>query len=62
MAGKLIKRLDKNDLVYILADYFEVDVKAVSLLPSIVTEGSGMSEHDVATVTAEVDITDSDLI
>ena len=61
MVGKLIRHLDKNDLIFILADYFGVDVKDVNLLPFITTEGYGMAEHEVASVRAEVDISDNTL-
>ena len=56
--SKLIRHLDKNDLIFILADYFGVEAKDVNLLPFITTEGY---EHNVASVRAEVDISNSKL-
>ena len=54
--SKLIRHLDKNDLIFILADYFGVEVNDVNLLPFITTEGYGLDEHDVASVRAEINI------
>jgi hypothetical protein len=47
--------LDENDLVYVLADYFDVGVEDVDLIPFITTEGYGMNEHDALSVRAEID-------
>lgn len=52
----LIRHLDKNDLIYILADYFDVKVEDVHLIPFITTEGYGMNEHDVPSIRAEVNL------
>ena len=54
--SKLIRHLDKNDLIFILADYFGVEINDVNLLPFITTEGYGLDEHDVASVRAEINI------
>ena len=56
--SKLIRHLDKNDLIFILADYFGVKIEDVSLLPFIVTEGYGPNEHDVPSIRAEINISD----
>lgn len=59
--SKVIRHLDKNDLIFILADYFGVETKNVNVLPFITTEGYGPNEHDIASVRAEVDISNSEL-
>ena len=54
--SKLIRHLDKNDLIFILADYFGVKAEDVKVLPFITTEGYGLSEHNVASVRVEINI------
>ena len=55
--SKLIKHLSKNDLIFILADYFGVSQEKVNLIPFISTEGYGMVEYNVLNIRAEIDIT-----
>ena len=54
--SKLIRHLDKNDLVYILADYFGVKIEDVNLIPFMTTENYEIHEHDILSVRAEVDL------
>ena len=55
---RTVKHLDKDDLVFILADYFDVREVDVKVIPFIDIEGSGMGEHEVASIKVEVDVTD----
>ena len=54
--SKIVRHLDKNDLIFILADYFKVDKENVNILLFSATEGYGMGEHEVLSVEARVDI------
>ena len=56
---KVIRHLDKNDLVYVLADYFKVNKENVDLIPYPTIEGYGMNEHYSASVRAEITLIDN---
>lgn len=58
---KLIRHFDKDELIFILADCFGVETKDINLIPFITTEGYGQGEHEVLSVRAEVDLTNSDI-
>lgn len=53
---KHLIELSRDDIQKILAKEFNVDIEKIDFIPYIVTEGAGMSEHQVAQVKAFVEI------
>ena len=51
---KDVRYLDKNDLIFILADYFKVKIKDVNLFLFNTIEGYGLGEHEVPSLRVEV--------
>lgn len=54
--NKIVRYLDKNDLIFILADYFKVEKKDVNLSLFNTIEGYGLGEHEVPSLLVEVNI------
>jgi hypothetical protein len=54
--SKIVRYLDKNDLIFILADYFKVEKKDVNLFLFNAIEGYGFGEHEVPSLRVEVNI------
>lgn len=53
---KHLIELNEEDIREIISKNFSIKKEKVELIPYIITEGSGMSEHDVAKVKVLVEI------
>lgn len=56
--SRLVRYLDAEDIVWIIAKYFDVPKKDVDLIPYLMSIGYGPTEHDVPSIRAEIRISD----
>lgn len=50
----ITKTLNKDEIAQVIANYFQIDIKSVNVIPYIGTSGYGMMEESCAFVKCEI--------